>query len=164
MAAKENLPLRASEAATEPPAKRRKLSPPPEDANHDAPTAPPPASQPPLTQSQSQKQKKGSSQNANQAQPSFADVLARLKETTAESRGTCLVTQLPLCFDASYTCFLSYYAHITLGYANTVASVASSRLCTHCGLITNTEAEGGADQWARPALPRIDPKGDAISK
>ncbi|GJE91144.1 delta DNA polymerase [Phanerochaete sordida] len=110
MAAKENLPLRASEAATEPPAKRRKLSPSPEDANHDAQTAPPPASQPPLTQSQSQKQKKGSSQNANQAQPSFADVLARLKETTAESR----------------------------------------------------EAEGGADQWARPALPQIDPKNDAV--
>lgn len=25
------------------------------------------------------------------------------------------------------------------------------------------EAEGGADRWARPLLPRIDPKNDAIS-
>ncbi|EKM50426.1 uncharacterized protein PHACADRAFT_104509 [Phanerochaete carnosa HHB-10118-sp] len=66
--------------------------------------------QPPSTQTQSQNQKKGLSQNASQPQSSFADVLARLKETSAESR----------------------------------------------------EAEGGADQWARPRLPRIDPKKDAI--
>jgi hypothetical protein len=90
MATKENVPLRIAKLATEPPTKRRKLSPPQTDIEVDAPMPSQPESLPPPTQSQSQtqSQKKSQSQGASQTQPSFADVLARLKETTSGNRGT----------------------------------------------------------------------------
>ena len=90
MATKENKPVRKAIKPLEPPAKRRKLSPPPVA---DAPVATPEPSQPPATQAEGQPQphtlsQPSLSQPSSQQKSSFADVLARLKETASEGRGT----------------------------------------------------------------------------
>jgi len=47
----------------------------------------------------------------------------------------------------------------------TNATGISDNYCHHLLCLTHTiETEGGADKWARPALPKINPGRDSISK
>ena len=101
MAAKENEPVMARKNPfSEPPAKRRKLSPPAgptqtdeepsQGIDMDVEQEMPPLSQTQPSQSQGYSSSQGKGPKASQEpkQPTFADVLARLKEETHETQGT----------------------------------------------------------------------------
>ena len=159
MATKENKPVRKAIKPLEPPAKRRKLSPPPVA---DAPVATPEPSQPPATQAESQPQphtlsQPSLSQPSSQQKSSFADVLARLKETASEGRGTWVILAVvPPCSLSSKT----MYTRTSLQYL--VPLLMSRSELSLTGLLTNIEAEGGANSWARPEPPQLNPAEDSL--
>ena len=140
------MPVRPPTADNEPPAKRRKLSP---SHPSDALVSSQPTQTP--TNSQNQSQKKSLPQPSSQPQSSFADVLARLKESASESRGTCLAISNYLVSTRILHTSRRVCSKLSIAYASKHAHFATSIITDHHCLPIRGRRRRGQLGTSRPA-------------